>query len=222
MKNVIITGISRGIGEATAKLLLKAGYVVFGTSTSGKAKIKDPNLRCFELNLNNSISINAFIKTMQYQNIKFEALINNAAILLDKRENPLPNVVMDTLRKTFEVNLFGTIQLTEGILSLMKEDSIIMNVSSSWGSFSDPYFTEFQPHYKMSKAALNMYSKLLSKRLEPKSISVAAFDPGWVKTDMGTKNATTSPEETAEEIKQIIEGNTPTGHFWRKNLVRDW
>ena len=75
----------------------------------------------------------------------------------------------------------------------------------------------------MSKAALNMYTKLLSERLKNKNTRVSSFDPGWVKTDMGGTNATRTREEVAIELAELMEDmSVETGKFWHRGRIREW
>jgi len=204
MKNVVITGCSRGIGKGTAQAFIESEeYYVIGTSTTGNCEIKNENFRCHSLALDNKESIANFTTNLMQKGIEIDGIINNAAILLEDWNDPKVND--EILRKTFDVNVFGTISLTEQLIPLMIDGSHIVNVSSNWGAFSDDNFSEFQPHYKMSKAALNMYSKLLSSRLKDKHITVSSFDPGWVKTDMGGMDASKEPSSVGKEIFNLLQ-----------------
>lgn len=219
MKNIIITGCSRGIGLATISLLAKnKDYNIIGTSTSGKHTLKTSNFQIFKLDLSQETSINDFVK--QLEGVKIDSLINNAGVLLEDWNVSAIN--LEQLKQTFDVNLFGTIRLTENLLPNFKRHAHIINVTSEWGAFSDPNFDAFQPHYKMSKAALNMYTKLLAKRLENKPILVSALDPGWTQTDMGGQAASRQPEAVAQDILNLLDSDVVSGQFWHNGQVRPW
>ncbi|MEQ8219172.1 MAG: SDR family NAD(P)-dependent oxidoreductase [Arenibacter sp.] len=219
MKTGIITGCSRGIGLATAKLLTDNDNIkVIGTSTSGNSPISKSNFECYILNLSESKSIKNFIHIIGNKKIDF--LINNAGILLEKWNESAIN--FEQLEQTFHVNLFGTIQLTEKLISNFNKNGHIINVTSDWGSFSEKNFDEFQPHYKMSKSALNMYTKLLAKRLEKHNIIVSSIDPGWTKTDMGGSEASRKPIEVANDIKNLLVKMPKSGNFWHQGKIREW
>jgi NAD(P)-dependent dehydrogenase (short-subunit alcohol dehydrogenase family) len=218
-KRVIITGSSRGIGLATTRKLLRLQNIeIIGTSTSGSHDIESERFKCLQLNLGNHHSISNILERIGKAPIDY--LINNAGILLEKWDNP--NIDFDQLEKTFNVNLFGTIRLTESLLPQINIHGHIINISSDWGSFSEHGFDEFQPHYKMSKAALNMYTKLLAKRLENKKIKVSSFDPGWVKTDMGGNTASRTPDDVASELVELLYKNVESGKFWHRGKEREW
>lgn len=213
MKILVITGISRGIGKEIAGTFLDKGWHVIGTSTTGSSPITHNRLTVNELNLTNSEQIDNFVKNLP----KIDVLINNAAVLLEDWDEKKIN--MSLLKETFAINLFGTIELTEKCIPKLNKNAQIINISSGWGTFSSNN-SAFQPHYKMSKASLNMYTKLLSERLP--QITVSSFDPGWVKTDMGTQNAPTPPAKTAHEIYELVNMKKKSGYFWYDGKIRDW
>ncbi len=214
LKTIIITGISRGIGQALAILFLRKGWRVIGTSTKGSSNIAHSNLTCFSVDLSSQTDINNFVS--QVRNV--DVLVNNAAVLLEKWDQQ--HIDFNQLKETFDVNVFVTIFLTELLIPKLSNQGQIINISSGWGSFSGND-SPFQPHYKLSKACINMYTKVLSER-NP-CINVSSFDPGWVKTDMGTIDAPKTPEEAAQEIFDLI-GNEvkPNGCFWSGNELREW
>ncbi|QSE98801.1 SDR family NAD(P)-dependent oxidoreductase [Fulvivirga lutea] len=218
MKTGIVTGANRGIGKATFKYLADRNYNVIGTARNVDVTQKLDNTKWYQLDLAEPNSIHALTQKLQSEKIDF--IINNAGILLEQWDNT--NINLQQLRDTFNVNVFGTIELTEKLLPYLNMGGHIINISSAWGSFSDPYFDEFQPHYKMSKAALNMYTKLLANRLRPNNIKVSALDPGWTQTDMGGANASRKPDEVAKEIFELLEGNLKTGKFWHRGTIREW
>lgn len=220
MKLGLITGCSRGIGLAILQSLLekKKNYTIVGTSTTGRYPISNANFIGHQLDLANPASITSLKDKVS--KMSFDFLINNAGVLLEKWDAAAIN--SSQLRQTFEVNLFGTIALTEAVFPLIKKGGHIINVTSSWGAFSEEGFDAYQPHYKMSKAALNMYTKLLSKRLENKEITVSSIDPGWTQTDMGGSTARRKPEEAALDFLTLLDSNVESGQFWHQGKIRAW
>lgn len=219
MRYGIITGSSRGIGLATAELFCnQSGIKVIGSSTTGKSPLDDTNFKCLKLDLADSNSIAEFVENLE--NIKLDFIINNAGILLEKWDVSAIN--MKQLRQTFDTNVFGTVELTERLLPRLNAKAHIIHITSDWGSFSELNFDEFQPHYKMSKAALNMYTKLLAKRLENQNITVSSLDPGWTMTDMGGKVAPRLPNEVAVDILNVLNADVESGKFWHRGKHRKW
>ena len=210
-KSVLITGTSQGIGHALTKLLLINGYNVIGTSTTGIDNINENNYKSCSLDLSNLDSIAAFEKNFQLDNIKIDILINNAGIGPDL-DFDLPEET--SFKKTFDVNVTGTTFFTEQMLQYLNVGGKIVNISSKMGSV-DVCEKSDSVAYRMSKAALNMYTKILSNRLEGKQL-VASVHPGWVRTNIAKSNVNgrLSPEESAQKIFQFITSDFKTGIFW--------
>ena len=144
-------------------------------------------------------------------------------MLLDEEET---SVVNEKLRATLEVNLIGTIEFTEQILPILTSGGHIINISSSAGSLNLPaehdHYPNHYPSYKISKTALNMYTRTLAGRLEDKGIRVSSVHPGWVKTDMGGPDAEMEPAEAAEHIFRLAISQVETGQFWHKGEKFPW
>ena len=211
MKTILITGTSQGIGHALTKLLLMNGYRVIGTSTTGIDNINENNYKSYSLDLSNSDSIAAFEKNFQTENIKIDILINNAGIGPDL-DFQLPEEI--SFQKTFDVNVTGTTFFTEQMLQHLNVEGKIINISSKMGSINVCEKND-SVAYRMSKAALNMYTKILSNRLEGKQL-VASVHPGWVRTNISKSNINgrLSPEESAQKIFEFISSDFKTGTFW--------
>ena len=174
MQIVLITGISSGIGKALTQKFLKEGYFVMGTSMDGEVDFTDNNLKIFQLDLSIPESILECVKKVKESGKKIDILINNAGALFDGEET---SVIVSNLRKTLEVDLIGTIDFTERLLTLISEEGCIINISSAAGSLGNmqrrqekEYLAEeakkgisrsaLHPHnystYKIAKCALNM------------------------------------------------------------------
>jgi len=210
-KTILITGTSQGIGHALTKLLLINGYRVIGTNTTGIDNINENNYKSFSLDLANFDSIAAFENNFQLDNINIDILINNAGIGPDL-DFDLPEET--SFKKTFDVNVTGTTFFTEQMLQYLNIGGKIVNISSKMGSV-DVCEKSDSVAYRMSKAALNMYTKILSNRLEGKQL-VASVHPGWVRTNIAKSNVNgrLSPEESAQKIFQFITSDFKTGIFW--------
>lgn len=215
MKTILITGGSRGIGKATVKRFLESGYDVITTSTSGKSEYKNT----YPLDLSDSNSISDFAKSLSEKNTKIDVLINNAAMAEEGEDF----VVIESLRKTLEVNLIGVIDLTQKILPLINDSGVIINISSQMASLTSNLGYDY-PSYRISKNAINMYTICLSEHpdINKRNIKVYSFDPGWVKTDMGGPDAEREPEEVAKELFELSESDNKTGLFYKGTEVREW
>lgn len=231
MKTVLITGISKGIGQALAQKFIKEGFDVAGTVFGGESTDffsqddqNDQNnsgghLSVFKLDLSSPESIidcaNKIIATLGNEK-KIDILINNAGALYDEDET---SVVIEKLRKTLEVNLIGPIDFTEKLIPHISSGGHIVNISSSAGSLerathAESHHPYHYPSYKISKTALNMYTCTLALRLQPSDITVSSVHPGWVKTDIGGQEAEITPEQAALGIYDVAISRPETGKFW--------
>lgn len=224
MKTVLITGVTRGIGKALAEKYLEEGYIVIGTIRDGISDIQNENLKVFTLDLSKQDSIDDCVKQIEDQKIKIDILINNAGVLIDEGET---KVVTDYLRQTLEVNLIGTIDFTEKIIPFINASGYIVNITSTAGSLSledvaEGHHPYHYPAYKISKAALNMYTRTLALRLKESGVKVISVHPGWVKTEMGGDDADMTTEDAALGIYSTIADNPDTNQFLFKGGSIPW
>ncbi len=224
MKTVVITGISKGIGLALARKFLAEGFDVLGTLYSGSFPEQNDRLTVFSLDLSSPESIAECAKGIIATGKKIDILINNAGVLLDEDET---DVVVDKLRKTLEINVIGTINFIEHLIPSVGAGGHIINISSTAGSLertghAQSHFPYHYPCYKISKTALNMYTRTLALRLKDSDIVVSSVHPGWVKTEMGGQDADMTPEEAAEGIYSVAISHPETGQFWFKGEKLAW
>lgn len=215
MKTVVITGASRGIGLATAKKFLNARYKVIGTSTSGKSFIEDPNFNSLKLDVTSGSDIKNLVEQIKKLTSSIDILVNNAGVLLD---DGAEEIDIQKLRDTLEVNLFGPIKVTQALLPLINKGGVIVSLSSMMGSLAEA--GSDTPAYRISKTALNMFTRTLASRL--KDITVSSIHPGWVRTDMGGQEAPKAPEKAAEDIFKLATTKHPTGKFWSEGKEYPW
>lgn len=212
-KIVLITGVSKGIGKSLTKKMLADNYFVIGTSRDGNLKeFEGENFYPVALDLTNLESIETAQKTILEKFPHIDILINNAGVGPDLG-NQEPDRKL--FAQTFEVNVSGTVFFTEPIIKLIPQNGKIINISSRMGSM-DECETADSIAYRMSKSALNMYTKILTNRLKGK-IKVACVHPGWVKTTIRESNlinGTLTPEESAARIFSFIKSDFESGMFW--------
>lgn len=212
-KIALITGASKGIGKALTEKMLNENYVVIGTSRNGIIKgIEHKNLYSLKLDLSDSSSIERAHKEIFSNFNHINMLINNAGIGPDLNTY-IPE--KNSFNQTFEVNVSGTVFFTEPLIKLIHHNGIILNVSSKMGSLDVCKLTDAVA-YRMSKSALNMYTRILSNRLKDK-IKVAAIHPGYVKTtilESNLKNGRLTPKQSADNIFDFISSEFKSGTFW--------
>lgn len=211
-KTVLITGVSRGIGQALADVFLHKGYRVIGACRSLNAmKTDNPDFEGIALDLSDMNSLQAFEAAVQKRGLNFDMLINNAGIGPDLETNKPDHA---SFLDTFSVNVTGAVFFTELMLKHLQHGAKIIHISSKMGSLN-LCTQDDAVAYRMSKAALNMYARTLANRLGARH-SVATVHPGWVRTTIspGNINGRLSPEESAGRIFDFAISHYRTGIFW--------
>jgi len=187
-KSILITGCSSGIGLCVAQGLHARGYKVFATTRQKEdvTKLKNLGLNSLQLDLDDSVSINNAVKqVLQETGGTLFALFNNGAY---GQPGAVEDLTRDTLRKQFESNLFGWLELTNLIIPVMRKQGygrIIQN-SSVLGLVAMP----FRGAYNSSKFALEGLTDTLRQEVEHTSenIYISLIEPGPIESDF-RKNA---------------------------------
>ncbi|MDJ0712814.1 MAG: SDR family NAD(P)-dependent oxidoreductase [Prochloraceae cyanobacterium] len=224
-KTALVTGGNRGIGFAIANGLLQKGYEVIITSRSlDKATEAAKKLQGIvipvKLDVSDDRSIDRAKETLNQKIDRLDVLINNAGIYPDEGVNIL-TIDRQLLELTLNTNTFGAIRMVQVFLPLLEksQDARVINVSSGYGEIDG--LSANVPSYCLSKLALNGATIMLADALHSKGIVVNAMCPGWVRTDMGGKSATRSPEEGADTAIWLATeaSRNETGKFWRDRRV---
>ncbi|NLY89710.1 MAG: SDR family oxidoreductase [Firmicutes bacterium] len=213
-ETVLITGAGRGIGLALTKEFLAAGYRVFAGIRKTSHLIEKEQgqyptlLSPIPLDVTEMASVRAAAAKISAQTPALEILINNAGVYLGDKTQPLEELDLEDnhLQQTMEVNAFGPLRVVQQFLPLLTagRKRIIINISSEAGSIGDCWRKQ-EYAYAMSKAALNMQTRILHNYLSPRGFKVKAIHPGWVRTDMGGKEADLDPATSAEGIFNVIQ-----------------
>lgn len=182
-KTVLITGCSNGsIGSALAKSFSKRGHHVFA-SVRNPSKASDlsslPNVKVLTLNVASQQSINACLAIVQQElglDRGLDILINNAGHGLN---GPLLDVDIDEAKKTFDVNVWGVLAMTQAFAPLLVEASgTVINISSVGSLIHTPYIGV----YSASKGALTMLSDTLRVEMAALGVRVITVMTGMIST----------------------------------------
>lgn len=226
--NILITGADRGLGFGTCRCLLERGHTVFAgqylTKWNELVELQrqyPDNLHIIELDVTNLESVKQAVNEVHSKTDVLDMIINNAGIighaiprtgeppeqLLDLQESdirpaaPEEGLEQDyaAMRAAYEVNALGTARVVECFLFLMKNSSLkrLCFVSSEAGSIEASKRIDLFG-YCMSKAAVNMFVKLLFNRLHPEGYTFRLYHPGWVRSYMGGLKATFAELEPEE------------------------
>ena len=186
-KIVLVTGASRGIGNAIFKLLASKGYTVFGTATTEKGADKltqymlDSGLKGkgYVLNISDSSSIESLSSKLLESASVPDILINNAGITRDQLFMRISDQDWDDVINT---NLSGLAKVTKAFIKPMikKRWGRVVSIGSVVGSVGNPG----QSNYCAAKAGVIGLSKALAKEVASRGITVNVVSPGFIKSDM--------------------------------------
>ena len=210
--NVLITGISRGIGKAIALEFAKNKYNIIGCAKSDFNGLSDTK------NLITSYGVDSYIELCDISNeekIKkfiyestnklggIDILINNAGIsyiglLQDMSILEWNNIINTNLTSSFLMSKYVIPYM------LKKQNGHIINISSVWGNIG----ASMEVAYSASKGGLNTFTKALAKELAPSNILVNTISPGFIDTEMNNKFEKEELEAIFEEIPLGRAGKT--------------
>ncbi len=130
----------------------------------------------------------------------------------------------ETLRLSMETNLYAPLMLIQAGVPLMQKRDYgrIVNLSTGMGQLDD--MGGSWPGYRLSKTALNALTRIVAVELKGSNILVNCVCPGWVRTGMGSPNATRSPEEGVDTTLWLatLPDGGPTGLFFRDRQPIPW
>jgi NAD(P)-dependent dehydrogenase (short-subunit alcohol dehydrogenase family) len=232
-KTAIVTGANRGLGLAISKKLAADGFHVLMVGKNQEQLAKETqNLTAQKLaadfflaDISKEKDCELLLSHLSKHQINVHILINNAGIYVDESsEAQSLSFREDVLMNTMNVNTFAPYRLIKGILPLMLKNNYgrIVNVSSGFGALDGISANFFS--YSVSKASLNVLTKLFASEVTSKNIKVNSVCPGWVRTDMGGPSAPRSIEEGVTGIywAATLPSNGPNGGFFRDGVSIPW
>ncbi len=199
MRNVVITGGTRGIGEACARAFCENGdrvFVIYEKSEEQAAKLsKELGVIPVRADISKKEDVLRAVEEIHKICAGVDVLINNAGISQIKL---FSDITEDELYRMFGVNMYGAFFITQALLPDMihKKQGKIINISSMWGEVG----ASCEVHYSASKSAVIGFTKSLAKELAPSGITVNCITPGVIETEM---NAQLTPEDKKELIDEI-------------------
>ena len=176
-KVALVTGASSGIGQATAELLAKAGYTVYGTSRRGG----DAGGRAFEmlsLDVTSDESVDAAVQKLIQREGHIDLLINNAGFGVAPGGAEESSIAQ--AKAIFDTNFFGILRMTRAVVPHMRGQGSgrIINIGSVLGFLPMPYGAL----YAATKHAIEGYSESLDHELRTWGIRVSVIEPAYTKT----------------------------------------
>jgi NAD(P)-dependent dehydrogenase (short-subunit alcohol dehydrogenase family) len=181
MKNIIITGTSRGIGYELALQFAKAGHNVLAISRKTPQQlIENPNITCLSVDLsqeNELVKVENFLSQTWK---KVDVIIHNAGALLLK---PFSETSQSDFESVYKVNVFGVANLTRIALPYLQKGSHVVSISSMGGIQGSIKFAGLSA-YSSSKGAVITLSELLAEEYKEQGIAFNVLALGSVNTEM--------------------------------------
>ena len=231
-KIAVVTGANRGIGFEICRQLAHLGMKVVltardeekGREAARKLQNEGLDVVFCPLDVTKEESIQRLAEWVEQTFSRVDILVNNAGIHVDVGYTAL-QADIDKIKETMETNVYGPLWLCQALVPIMRKNNFgrVVNVSSGAGAFS--WMTRDcmtgQPGYRISKAALNVVTKLLGNELLGTNITVNSMAPGGVRTDMNP-HGEQSVEEGADTTVWLATECTATGKFFQYRKEKDW
>jgi NAD(P)-dependent dehydrogenase (short-subunit alcohol dehydrogenase family) len=205
----LVTGASSGIGEATVRALLGAGFTVYAAARRVERMqgLRDDGARILAMDVTSDESMSAGIQQIHDEAGELDVLVNNAGY---GSYGALERVPIDEARRQFEVNVFGLARLAQLVIPGMRArgSGTIVNVSSIGGKFYEPLGS----WYHAAKFAVEGLSDSLRIELKPFGIRVVLIEPGPILSEWSTiardsllENSEGTPyQENARKVANVL------------------
>lgn len=227
----LVTGGNRGIGLEVCRQLASLGMkVILGSRdlAKGVAVADDliaagQSVAARQLDVSNGQSIRECMNWVRKELGRLDVLVNNAGVMVEE-DDADPVEELEIVRDTMQTNVYGPLLLSRLAVPIMKSRRYgrIVNLSSGMGSLSEmgPGYIA----YRLSKAGINVVTRVVAAESEGMGILVNSVDPGWVKTAMGGRGASRTVQKGAESVVWLatLPESGPTGGFFRDRKSIPW
>ena len=206
MSTILITGANRGIGLELTRSFARDGWRVHACcrepDRAKDLRALDGAVEMHKLDVTDGARVAGLARELEGEAI--DILFNNAGVYGPRAG--FGKTDYEAWAPVFSVNVFAPLRLAECFVAHVarSERKLILNMSSKMGSIAD--CGGGSVIYRASKAALNMVTKTLSVDLAGQGITVVAFHPGWVQTDMGGRGASITAQESVRGLRRVIGG----------------
>ena len=193
MRVALVTGVSSGIGQATALRLAGLGFRTFGTVREHFEP--KPGIELVRLDVRDRDSIDEAVASIFERAGRIDVLVNSAgtAMISAAEETSL-----EEAHELFETNFFGLMRMTQSVLPAMRaqRSGRIINISSVLGFLPAPFMSV----YAASKHAVEGYSESLDHEVRNFGVRVILVEPGFTRTNLGreTRNGNGMPDGFSE------------------------
>ena len=181
MKNIIVTGTSRGIGYELALKFANAGHQVLAISRkTPRILIENKNITCLSIDLSNESDLEKVQDFLSTSWKKVDAIVHNAGSLLLK---PFSETTQKDFEDVYKVNVFAVANLTRICLPYLQKGSHVVTISSMGGIQGSLKFAGLAA-YSSSKGAVITLSELLAEEYKERGIAFNVLALGAVQTEM--------------------------------------
>jgi short-subunit dehydrogenase len=199
-KVILITGVSSGIGSATAEHLAGRGYRVFGTARSPHQGNAIPGVTMLPLDVTLAPSVSHAVQAVIDAAGRIDVLVNNAGLGLF---GAFEETSIEQAQALFDTNVFGVIRTSQAVLPHMRarRSGLIVNVSSVQGFIPAPYAAI----YSSTKHALEGLSESLDHEVRQFGIRVVLVEPAFTRTGFEASSATAArPLDAYDEERSRV------------------
>src|SRR6266849_357611 len=181
MKVAVVTGVSSGIGQATAAKLAQIGYRTFGTVRGDFAPRSD--LELVRVDVRDRDSVEEGVASVFERAGRIDVLVNSAGSALISAAEETSD---EEARDLFETNVFGVMRMTQAVLPAMRtqRSGRIINISSVLGFLPAPFMST----YAATKHAVEGYSESIDHEVRNFGVRVIVVEPGFTRTNLGRHN----------------------------------
>mgnify|MGYP001346385548 FL=1 len=207
-KILVITGASRGIGNALVQLASAYGHHVYALSRNISSIKKTAQVDPIEIDISDENTLSVFLDQLQKEEVKIDVLINNAGVLINK---PFAETTAEDFELLYRVNVFGLASLTRMLIPQIDPKGHVVNISSIGGIDGSSKFPGLAA-YSSSKGAVNILTELLAEEYKVTGPAFNSLALGAVQTEMlakafpGFKAAVTAEEIADYILKFALEG----------------
>jgi NAD(P)-dependent dehydrogenase (short-subunit alcohol dehydrogenase family) len=236
MTATLITGANKGLGFATARILIAAGHTVYLGSRDAERGLRAAEqlgARTVQLDVTDDASVAAAVKSIEAGG-GLDVLVNNAGIQKEMGDDGAvigaADVTADLMQQTFETNVFGIVRVLHAFLPLLQRSTgpVVVNVSSGLASLTrvsthgTPAYTYQGVAYPASKAAVNMITVQYAKAFP--NMRINSVEPGFTKTDLNWNIGRQTVEQGAEVIARVAQmgPDDPTGRYFDAAGALPW
>jgi len=205
MPTALVTGTDQGLGRAFVGELVARGFRVFSGSHALAKQNRGPRevsqaVTELPLDVTDPVLVQASAEAVDTRVGSLDLLVNNAAVNPEKGV-PLEELDLEVVKRVLDVNALGPLRLAQALLPLLERgaNKTIVNISSEAGSLSTCGRSSWFG-YCMSKAALNIQTRILENYLVSRGFFVFSVHPGWLRSPMANFEGPVAPEDAAASI----------------------